>query len=353
MASWKDNVRLVDPYTPGEQPQEQNIVKLNTNENPYPPSPVVQEAIKNLEGDGLRLYPDPKASRLVNAIAEKYGVSPENVFAGVGSDDVIAMCFMTFFNSKDKPVLFPNISYSFYEVWAEMLRIPYEEQPLLGDFTIKKEYYLKPNGGIIFPNPNAPTGMSMELSDIEYIVANNPESVVMVDEAYVDFGAKTALPLIDKYDNVLVIRTFSKSRSLAGLRIGYAFGDRELIKYLNDVKYSFNSYTLNRPAIELGTAVLCDDKYFNECIEKIKATREYSRAELTKLGFKCLPSDANFLFITHPSLKAKDIYENLRKKGIFVRWFDKMLIDNYLRVTIGRKEEMDRLFDCLKDMGVN
>ncbi len=254
--SWEDKVRKVVPYTPGEQPKGTGIVKLNTNENPYPPSPKVKEALEKLDYMRLRLYPDPEVTALREALAKEYGVGTDNVFTGVGSDDVIAMCFMTFFNDPDLPVLFPDISYSFYPVWADMLKIPYETCPLTDDFCIRKEDYVRENGGIIFPNPNAPTGIALPLSDVRYIVENNPESVVIVDEAYVDFGAESALPLINEFDNLLVVRTFSKSMSGAGLRIGYAFGSSRLIRYLSDVKYSFNSYTKNYPSIVLGTAAV-------------------------------------------------------------------------------------------------
>ena len=234
------NIRKVVPYTPGEQPNERGMIKLNTNENPYSPAPGVEKALKALDSDTLRLYPDPTAGDLVHSIAAFYGLKDEQVFTGVGSDDVLAMCFLTFFNSE-KPILFPDITYSFYDVWADLLRIPYERPALDEEFHIRKEDYFRENGGIVFPNPNAPTGVEMPLSEIEEIVAKNSESIVIVDEAYVDFGAASALPLIEKYDNLLVVQTFSKSRSLAGMRIGYAFGNPELIKYLNDVKYSFNS----------------------------------------------------------------------------------------------------------------
>lgn len=253
MKLWEANIRKVVPYTPGEQPNESGMIKLNTNENPYSPAPGVEKALKALDADTLRLYPDPTAGDLVHSIAAFYGLKDEQVFTGVGSDDVLAMCFLTFFNSE-KPILFPDITYSFYDVWADLLRIPYERLALDEEFHIRKEDYFRENGGIVFPNPNAPTGVEMPLSEIEEIVAKNPESIVIVDEAYVDFGAASALPLIEKYDNLLVVQTFSKSRSLAGMRIGYAFGNPELIKYLNDVKYSFNSYTMDRTTIAAGVA---------------------------------------------------------------------------------------------------
>ena len=246
MNQWRENIRQVEPYTPGEQPKETGIVKLNTNENPYPPSPKVNEIHENL-GD-LRLYPDPTAGALVEAIAQYHNVDRSQVFVGVGSDDVLAMSFLTFFNSQ-KPILFPDITYSFYDVWAGLYRIPYETPALTEDFKIRKEDYYKENGGVIFPNPNAPTGIYENLTFVEDILKHNQDVVVIVDEAYIDFGGATALPLLEKYENLLVVRTFSKSRSMAGLRIGYAIGNQELIKALNDVKYSFNSYTMNLPSI--------------------------------------------------------------------------------------------------------
>ena len=251
MSSWESYVRKVVPYVPGEQPQEQRMIKLNTNENPYPPAPGVIRALKEFDTDRLRLYPEPTCKVLVDAIAEYYGLKSSQVFVGVGSDDVLAMIFMTFFNSKT-PVWFPDITYSFYDVWADMLRIPYEVKPLDENFQIVKEDYYGENGGVVFPNPNAPTGILMPLSEIEDIIQHNRNVIVVVDEAYIDFGGESALPLIEKYDNLLVVQTFSKSRSMAGMRIGYAMGNEKLIKYINDVKYSFNSYTMNQTALALG-----------------------------------------------------------------------------------------------------
>lgn len=348
MRPWEKNVRKVVPYVPGEQPNETDMIKLNTNENPYPPAPKVQEILRSMDAEQMRLYPDPTIGKLVGALAENYGVKKEQVFVGVGSDDVLAMIFMTFFNSE-KPILFPDITYSFYDVWADMLRIPYVCQPLNEAFEIVKEDYYKENGGIIFPNPNAPTGVEMPLEAIEDIVKQNPESIVVVDEAYVDFGAETALPLIEKYDNLLVVQTFSKSRSMAGMRIGYAFGNEVLIKYLNDVKYSFNSYTLNRPAIEMGVAAVEDKAYFEETVRKIKATREWTAKELKALGFTFRDSKANFIFAAHKNVPAKEIFEALREKHIYVRYFSKPRIDNYLRITIGTQEEMEKFVAFLKE----
>lgn len=347
MSKWEENVRKVTPYTPGEQPNRPGMIKLNTNENPYPPAPGVLKAMTAPDGDALRRYPDPAASVLVNALAERYQVDPSQVFVGVGSDDVLAMAFMTFFNSE-KPILFPDITYSFYPVWAEEFRIPFEKVALKDDFTICKEDYYRENGGIVFPNPNAPTALAMGLKDVEEIIRHNPDVVVIVDEAYVDFGAESALKLVEKYENLLVVQTFSKSRSLAGMRIGFAIGNPVLIKYLNDVKYSFNSYTMNRPALELGKAALADPAYFEECCGKIIATRERVKKELSRLGFSFGDSMANFLFVTHERISARELFEALKIKKIFVRYFNKPRIDNYLRITIGTDEEMDQLLAFLK-----
>lgn len=345
--SWENNVRKVVPYTPGEQPKAADIVKLNTNENPYPPSPHVADAIRSLDPNRMRLYPDPKIEELVHAIASVYGRKDEEVFVGIGSDDVLAMCFMTFFNSG-KPILFPDITYSFYDVWADMLRIPYITRPLDENFHIRPEDYTGDNGGIIFPNPNAPTGSALPLSDIGYIVRSNPDSVVIIDEAYVDFGAESALPLIDRYENVIITQTFSKSRSLAGVRVGYAFANPKMIKYLNDVKYSFNSYTMNYPGIVLGTAEILDREHFRENCDKIMRTRANAAAVFRELGFMFEESSSNFLFVKHEKFPAKEIFEYLRQNHVYVRWFNKPRINNYLRVTIGTDKEMDRLFSTLR-----
>lgn len=348
MTNWERNIRKVVPYTPGEQPNQPDMIKLNTNENPYPPAPKVQQVLKEMDAGDLRLYPDPCAGVLVKAIADYYGLNEDQVFVGVGSDDVLAMSFLTFFNGE-KPVLFPDITYSFYDVWAELFRIPYERPALDDSFHIKKEDYFKENGGIIFPNPNAPTGVELPLQDIEEILKANPGSVVIVDEAYIDFGAHSALPLISKYDNLLVVQTFSKSRSMAGMRIGFACGNPVLIKYLNDVKYSFNSYTMNRTSLAAGVAAIGDRDYFEDTCQKIMDTREWTQKELKALGFTFQDSKANFIFAAHKTCPAKQIFEALRAKHIYVRYFAKPRIDNYLRITIGTREEMEQLIRFLKD----
>lgn len=347
MENWESYVRKVVPYVPGEQPDKAKMIKLNTNENPYPPAPGVAKVLAGFETDKLRLYPEPTCKVLVDAIAEYYGISSEQVFVGVGSDDVLAMIFLTFFNSE-KPILFPDITYSFYDVWADMLRIPYETKALDDNFEIQPEDYYGENGGIVFPNPNAPTGVQMELSEVEDIVAHNRDVIVVVDEAYIDFGGESALPLIERYDNLLVVQTFSKSRSMAGMRIGYAMGNSKLIKYINDVKYSFNSYTMNQTALALGVEAIRDKEYFEETRAKIIATREWTKKELKKLGFSFGDSMSNFIFATHKTIPAREIYEALRKENIYVRYFAKERIDNYLRISIGTQKEMEALIEFLE-----
>ena len=348
MRNWEENVRKVVPYVPGEQPKERNLIKLNTNENPYPPSPKVEQALREMNIDCMRLYPDPAAHLLVKAIADFYHLQEDQVFVGVGSDDVLAMTFMTFFNSK-KPILFPDITYSFYDVWADMLRIPYKTIPLKEDFTIEPEDYFRENGGIIFPNPNAPTGVELPLVQIERIIQANPDVIVVVDEAYVDFGAESALSLIDKYDNLLVVQTFSKSRGMAGMRIGYAVGNPVLIKYMNDVKYSFNSYTMDQTTIALGKAAVEDKEYFETTVNKVVETREWTKKELSRLGFVFGDSKTNFIFASHKECPARELFVALRKANIIVRYFDKPRIDNYLRITIGTQEEMETLVRFLEN----
>lgn len=348
MRDWEKNVRKVVPYVPGEQPKRKDIIKLNTNENPYPPSPRVAEVLQKMTTDPMRRYPDPTCDCLVQAIAKEYKVKPEQVFVGVGSDDVLAMAFLTFFNSE-KPILFPDITYSFYEVWADLFRIPYECQPLNEQFEIVQEDYYKENGGVIFPNPNAPTGALLSLDAVEAIIAHNQDVIVIADEAYIDFGGRSALELIEKYDNLLVVQTFSKSRSMAGMRIGYAFGDENLIRYLNDAKYSFNSYTMNETALMLGAAAVEDHDYFTETCQKIIATREWTKKELSALGFSFADSQANFVFAKHEHCKAEELFEALKEAGIYVRYFRKPRIDQYLRITIGTEEEMKQLVAFLKN----
>ncbi|SEP92809.1 histidinol-phosphate aminotransferase [Lachnospiraceae bacterium NE2001] len=351
--NWEVNVRKVDPYTPGEQPSDKNIIKLNTNENPYGPSEEIKSVIASLDDDMLRRYPDATASQLVSELARFHEVSEDRVFVGVGSDDVLGMCFMTFFNS-DKEILFPDVTYSFYPVWAEMLRIPYKLIPLKEDFTIDVPSFIDngaSNGGIVIANPNAPTGICLDRKSIIDIIESSPDSVVIVDEAYIDFAEAGAsvIDLTTKYDNLIVVRTYSKSRSLAGLRIGYAISNPKMIKYLNDVKYSYNSYTMNYPSIVIGSAVIRDNDYFEETLAKIKNTREWFTDELKSLGFKVLPSSTNFVFASPQDGSARKIFESAKEKGIYVRYFNLPRIDDYLRITIGVDEDMKKVISFLKD----
>ena len=327
MRAWESNIRKVVPYVPGEQPKGDRLIKLNTNENPYPPAPGVAEALKHMDIDRFRKYPDPAASDLVHALAEYYGVGDDQVFVGVGSDDVIAMSFLTFFNS-DKPVLFPDVSYSFYKVWADLFAIPYETPALDDQFCIRPEDYYREN--------------------VEEIIRHNQDVVVIVDEAYIDFGGKSALELTAKYENLLVVQTFSKSRSMAGMRIGFAIGHPDLIKALNDVKYSYNSYTMNMPSLILGTETVKDDVYFRETVQKIIDTREWSKTRLTELGFTFPDSMSNFIFASHNRVTAKELFEALKQQQIYVRYFDQPRLSNYLRISIGTREEMEALFAFLE-----
>lgn len=349
MKKWQENIRRVVPYTPGEQPNIPGMIKLNTNENPYPPAPGVRQALGEMKEENFRLYPDPACSMLVEALSERHQRPREQFFVGVGSDDVLAMAFLTFFNSK-KPVLFPDITYSFYPVWAELFGIPYERPALDEEFRIVKEDYERENGGIVFPNPNAPTGLYMELDQVEEIVRCNPDVIVIVDEAYVDFAGPSAMELVDRYDNLLVVQTFSKSRSMAGMRIGFAVGNPHLIKYLNDVKYSFNSYTMSQAALELGAAAVKDEAYFQKNIERLTKTREETKKELKALGFHFPDSAANFIFASHESCPAKEIFEALRQRRIYVRYFDAPRLRDYLRITIGTDEEMETLLRALREI---
>lgn len=350
--SWEDNVRKVVPYVPGEQPKDdEKVIKLNTNEMPYPPSPKAAQMLAGYDTDKLRLYPAADVAPLRDALADYYGFSHDEVFVGVGSDDVLATAFLTFFNS-DKPVIFPDITYSFYDVWADLYRIPYETKPLDDDFHIVKSDYMCENGGVVIANPNAPTGVS-EADDIRFIediVAANSKSVVIVDEAYVDFGGVSALPLVKKYENLLVVRTFSKSRAFAGVRIGFAIGNSRLIKYLNDVKYSVNSYTMNRPAIDLGVAVLSDDEYFEKTVSSVIRTREWTKKELLERGFTVTDSKTNFVFASPSGISAGNLFKKLKERGIYVRWWDKDRLRDYLRISVGTDEEMSALIKNIDEI---
>ncbi|MCI9489683.1 MAG: histidinol-phosphate transaminase [Dorea sp.] len=347
MKEFEKNIRRVKPYVPGEQPQNK-AVKLNTNENPYPPAPGVRTALESMDTDRLRLYPDPTAGSLVEELARFYHVGTDQIFVGVGSDDVLSMCFLTFFNSK-KPVFFPDITYSFYKVWAELYRIPYECQRVDENFRLVKEDYYRENGGVIFPNPNAPTALYEELNVVEDIIAHNQDVIVIVDEAYIDFAGRSALELIDKYDNLIVVQTFSKARSMAGMRIGYAISNPGLIRYLNDAKYSFNSYTMNQTSLICGVEAVKDKEYFEEGLRKIINTREWAKGELRRLGFVFTDSKANFIFASHPDYDAKDLFEAMKAKGIYVRYWGSERIEQYMRITVGTREEMEILFTFLRE----
>lgn len=341
MSTWRDNLRTIEPYVPGEQPNLPDMVKLNTNENPYPPSPKVVETLKNFDCDSLRLYPDPNSQVLADALAKRYGLQSDQVFLGVGSDDVLAIAFMTFFNSK-KPILFPDITYSFYDVWAELFQIPYERPALDDHFDLIPEDYYKENGGVVIANPNAPTGVLQSLDFLRDVIEHNRDVVVIIDEAYADFSGSSALELTKEYDNVLIVQTYSKSRSLAGMRIGYAMGNPELIRAMNDVRYSYNSYPMTRLSVALGAAVLEDEAYFRETVVKVIETREWTKKELKRLGFSFRDSRTNFIFATHESVPAQTIFDVLREKHIFVRHFGQKRIENYLRISIGTQAEMER-----------
>lgn len=346
MEAFEKNIRRVEPYVPGEQPR-QKVVKLNTNENPYPPAPGVERALRELDTADFRLYPDPACSVLVDAIADFYKVGKDQVFVGVGSDDVLSLCFLTFFNS-DKPVFFPDITYSFYKVWTELYRIPYECKKVDEDFRIVKEDYYGANGGVIFPNPNAPTAIYENLEFVEDILRHNRDVIVIVDEAYIDYAGPSAIELVDQYDNLIVTQTFSKSRSMAGMRIGYAIASPKLIRYLNDVKYSFNSYTLNRASLVCGAESVKDREYFEKTVAEIVGTRERTKERLAKMGFSFTDSSANFLFVTHPEYDAGDMFRALKEAGIYVRWWDSDRIRQYMRITVGTEEEMETLFAFLE-----
>lgn len=347
---WSPIVGRLDPYIPGEQPKHQNLVKLNTNENPFGPSPKVVAAIKAAAGDNLRLYPPPEADRLRQTIGDYYGVSVDQVFVGNGSDEVLAHVFQAFFSERSQPLLFPDISYSFYPVYCGLYGIDYHQVPLQSDFSIELAEYTENNGGIIFPNPNAPTAMPVSLERIEKLLQRNRGSVVVVDEAYVDFGGESAIPLVSRYPNLLVVQTLSKSRSLAGLRVGFAVGDAGLIEGLSRVKNSFNSYPLDQLAIAGAQASFEDEAYFQKTRQDIIASRSSLVAGLEIRGFEVLPSAANFVFAQHRQKAGDEIAGGLRASGVIVRHFKKPRIDNFLRITVGTQEQQACLFKALDQL---
>ena len=346
---WSAVVRTLTPYVPGEQPANSDVIKLNTNENPYGPSPKALAAIRDEVSDSLRRYPDPNASALKSTLAKLHAMSPDQVFVGNGSDEVLAHVFYGLLKHDD-PVLFPDIAYSFYPVYCGLYDIAYTTVPLDDEFGIHLDDYDRPNGGIIFSNPNAPTGRGLKIGAIETLLARNSKSVVVIDEAYVAFGGESSVRLIERFENLLIVQTLSKSHGLAGLRVGYAFGHPSLIEALERVKNSFNSYPLDRLAIAGAVAALEDTDYFDKTRLQVVATRERLVGELADLGFKVLPSQANFLFVTHPRREAANIAQALRGRSIFVRHFAQERISDHLRITIGKDDEIDALLDALKEI---
>lgn len=350
MRFWSPEVRELEPYVPGEQPKIQNLLKLNTNENPYPPSPKVVEAVQAVltqQADALRLYPDPDATALKQAIAKQQNIEISQVFVGNGSDEVLAHIFKAFF-LQDEPILYPDITYSFYPVYSQFFGTKTKEIPLNENFEIEAKDYIQPNGGIVITNPNAPTSIAMNLPDIEQILKANPDRVVVIDEAYVDFGAESAVSLVNRYENLVVCQTTSKSRSLAGLRVGFAIAQPHLIAALEAVKNSFNSYPIDRFAIAAAVASFEDQTYFEEQLQKVISSREKLVDELTALGFKVLPSKANFIFASHSVHDAGKLAQKLREQGIIVRYFNKSRINQFLRITVGTDEQNMRLVQTLK-----
>lgn len=346
---WSEMAKRAEPYIPGEQLDKKNVIKLNTNENPYGPSPKVIEAIQSELTANLRLYPSPTMDELRTAIGEYYGLSKANVFVGNGSDEVLAFAFMGLFN-PGKPIRFPEISYSFYPVYAKVFNIDYEQIPLRDDFSLDVEAFFNSEGGVIFPNPNAPTSIYLPLEQVEKILQHNKDQVVIVDEAYVDFADESAVSLVEKYDNLLVVQTMSKSRALAGLRVGFALGNEELINGLIRMKDSFNSYPVDRLALAGAKAAIEDEAYFKETTENIIATRTWVIEELQSLRFTVLPSATNFVFATHETYPAERLYESLRQRNILIRYFNSKPIDNFVRITIGTDDEMKQLIRAIEEI---
>lgn len=349
---WTKNLRNIEPYVPGEQSKDKDIVKINANENPYPPSPKAAEVLKSFDTNKLRFYPSANSTKLKEAIAKYYKVDVSNVFVGNGSDEVLAVAFQSFFNSE-KPIVYPDLTYSFYPVWCSLFGIKYKNYPVGDDFRINPEDYKEKNGGVVIPNPNAPTSLGEGLDFVEKILNYNQDSVVIIDEAYVDFGGTSSIPLIDKYENLLVTGTFSKSRSLAGLRIGFAIGSKALIDVMEAVKNSYNSYTVDSLSIEMGAASIEDDEYFKSTCKKVIKTRERVTLELEKLGFDVLDSQTNFIFATHNEHNMKSLFEYLKTQKVFIRYFSLPRIENYVRITIGTNEEMDIFLEKTKEFILN
>lgn len=346
---WSELASRLTPYVPGEQPRGTRLVKLNTNENPYPPAPGVLDAVAAVTGEQLRRYPDPDSTALREACAARTGLAPEQVFIGNGSDEVLAHAFAALLR-HDAPLLYPDVSYSFYPVWSELYGVRHESIALRENFTVAVEDYRAGNGAVLIPNPNAPTGILLPLADIRRLLEANPDAVVVIDEAYVDFGGASATALVPEYENLLVVQTVSKARSLAGLRVGMAFGQAELIEALARVKDSFNSYPLDAIAQAATLASLEDEGWLQDCCGRVIATRQHTVQQLDALGFAVLPSAANFIFARHRELPARELFQSLRERGIIVRYFDKPRIDNYLRITIGTDADMQVLVTALADI---
>ncbi|MEM9256164.1 MAG: histidinol-phosphate transaminase [Pseudomonadota bacterium] len=344
---WSELVKTLTPYVPGEQPQQAGLVKLNTNESPYPPSPAVMAAVAETSNDSLRRYPDPQCVELRSVFAQQHGLSLDQVFVGNGSDEVLALTFLALLK-HDRPLYFPDITYSFYHVWAQLCQIEYRTVPLAKDFTVPSTAFPADSGGVILPNPNAPTGIFLPLPQVRTLLGRCRGAVVVIDEAYVDFGGESATSLIDEFDNLLVIQTLSKSRSLAGLRVGFAAGQPHLIEALDRVKNSFNSYPVDAIAQRAATAALRDDVYYQGCIERIVSARTVLETQLRELGFAVLPSAANFLMVTHPERSAEALFDHLRQHNVLVRYFDKPRIDGYLRISVGTPDECEAVIAALR-----
>lgn len=352
---WRKNLINITPYVAGEQPKSDKIIKLNANENAYPPSPKVRQVLDSYKPEDMRRYPSADAGPLREALAKRAGLSVDNVFVSNGSDDVLATAFRAFFNS-DKPIVYPDITYSFYPVWCDLLKIPSRTVPVDENFHISAQsLYGQGNGGVVFANPNAPTSLAESREFVRDVLEHNKDCIVIVDQTYVDFADAgiDCLDMIKQYDNLLVTHTFSKSRSMAGMRIGEAYGSAELIKYMLAVKDSYNSYPVNRLSIETGVASVEDEEYFQDTLRKVITTRESTAEQLKELGFDVPKSQTNFLFVTHPKYKAKDIFEFLREKGIFIRYFNKPRIDDRLRITIGTDDEMIQMINGIKEFMQN
>ncbi len=343
-----DKYQSLTAYTPGEQPQDQQYIKLNTNESPFPPSPFAQRLARQAAGD-LQLYSDPECRELVAIASEKFGLSKNQILFTNGSDEILNFAFMAFCD-KNRPVVFPQVTYGFYKVFAQLNNIPYEEIPLNADFTINPDDYTGINKNVFIANPNAPTGIAMGLDDIEKIVASNPDNIVVIDEAYVDFGAQSAVSLVDKYNNLLVTQTFSKSRSLAGARLGFGIASKEIIDDLRLIKYSTNPYNINRMTMYAGIGALADEEYFESNCKTVIENREYTAESLSKLGFDVLPSKANFLFAKKSGKDGKDLYLTLKNKGVLVRHFDTDILKDYIRISIGSRQQMESFIQALEEI---